>query len=228
MKSNEKTNVKGKGFFKKVDPISFALVVLLGASASFAAFQLVWNADAPVVSPGVVDNDDSTIPVVSNVAWLEEEVISPLETEEVAVMTSFFDAEADSAAAIADSLFVFPVGSGAYMSQNSFGTSFAAANGDVANVVSMLSGVVTSVEHDELVRGTIVTIQHENGAISVYNGLYDVTVTGGEEIEQGTVLGTTGLSLMEPESGNVVHVQFLLDGVEINPESVLNQRLGDL
>jgi len=230
MKLNENKTTKGKKFFKKVDPISFALVVLLGASASFAAFQLMTGTDAPVINLPGTNDDDTTIPVVSNVEWLDETVLSPLSLpeEDVAVVTTgFFNGEADSSADVVDSLFFFPLGTGFY-SENSFGTSFSAPNGEEADVVAILSGVVTSVDVDEILRGTIVTIQHENGAESIYTGLYNSTVTVGEEVERGQVLGTTGPSLMEPEAGNVVHLEFLLDGDNVNPESVLNQRLGDL
>ena len=41
MKLKEKmTNVKNKKLFKRIEPISLALVVLLGASAVFAGVQL--------------------------------------------------------------------------------------------------------------------------------------------------------------------------------------------
>jgi len=227
MKSNEK-NKSGKNFFKKVDPISFALVVLLGASATFAAFQLAWNNDTPVLSPGYTGTEDEATPVsVNNPEWLEETVISPLETTDVAVMTTFFDVEADSPEAIMESLFYFTVGSRA-ISEQSWGTSFSDANNDVVNVVSVLSGVVTDVWHDEALRGNIVTITHENGVQTVFTGLYNPTVSVGDEVAQGTVLGVTGLSLLEPDSGNVVHLEFIVDGENVNPETVIGQLLSDL
>ena len=48
MKFKERmTNLKNKKLFKKIDPISFALVVLLGASATFAgrrcSISTNWN-----------------------------------------------------------------------------------------------------------------------------------------------------------------------------------------
>ena len=61
MKFKERmTNLKGKKLFKKIDPISLALVVLLGASATFAGVQL-WltgmNGDQTVSNPSNSDND---------------------------------------------------------------------------------------------------------------------------------------------------------------------------
>ena len=62
MKLKEKmTNVKGKKLFKRVDPISLALVVLLGASAVFAGVQLYVNQsseDLTVQNPSSGNNND--------------------------------------------------------------------------------------------------------------------------------------------------------------------------
>lgn len=225
MKSNDKN--KTKNFFKKVDPISFALVVLLGASATFAAFMLASNAtlDIPVLNIG--DTDDETAPVITNPQWLEETVISPLQSDDWAVMTTFFDVEADSVADIVDSFFVINAGT-RLMSEQSWGTSFSGPNNDVVNVVSVLSGVVTDMWHDEVLRGHVVTITHENGVQTVYTGLYEPTVSVGDEVNQGYVLGTTGPSLLEPESGNVIHLEVVVDGENVNPETVIGQVLSDL
>lgn len=228
MKLKDKTNVKGKNFFKKVDPISFALVVLLGASATFAAFQLATTGGVTPVNIGVggIEDDAAAVGSVSNPQWLDEYVMSPLSTEEVAVTTTFWDEEAD-ATQLAGSLFVVELGQSMF-SEQSWGTSFRDYNNAVVDVKSVLSGVVSSIEHDEIIRGTIVTIDHENGAQSVFTGLYQPMVSVGDEVAQGDVLGTTGLSLLEPEAGNVVHMEFTINGEYVNPESIIGQRLGDL
>ena len=62
MKLKEKmTNVKNKKLFKRIDPISLALVVLLGASAVFAGVQLYVNQsseDLTVQNPANGNNND--------------------------------------------------------------------------------------------------------------------------------------------------------------------------
>ena len=229
MKSKDKTNVKVKNFFKKVDPISFALVVLLGASATFAAFQLAGNGGVatPVINQGIGDTDDTALVGLSNPEWLEEAVIYPIDSETVAVTTTFFNVEADSYDEVVDSVFLFQVGNRLFGEQ-SLGTSFRDYDNEVVNVVSVLSGVVSEIQHDELTRGMILTIDHENGAQSVFTGLYDVTVEVGDQVDQGAVLGLTGLSLLEPDSGNVVHFEFIHNGVHVNPENIIGTLLGDL
>lgn len=240
MKFKERmTNLKGKKLFKKIDPISLALVVLLGASATFAGVQL-WltgmNGDQTVSNPSNGDNDivyvneDGTTTVnkttdPETLALLEEVIKSPLEGEEVTVAKSYYDQTADTTTQV-NSLFYYKVGETMY-SHESKGVSLKDTNNETVNVVAALSGKVASVK-DEILKGTVVTIEHENGVETVYTGVYNVNVEAGDEVEQGTVLGKTGLSQLEPDSGNVIHFEVLKDDVKVNPETVIDKKLGDL
>ena len=240
MKFKERmTNLKGKKLFKKIDPISLALVVLLGASATFAGVQL-WltgmNGDQTVSNPSNSDNDivyvneDGTTTVnkttdPETLALLEEVIKSPIEGEEVTVAKSYYDQTADTTTQV-NSLFYYKVGETMY-SHESKGVSLKDTNNETVNVVAALSGKVASVK-DEILKGTVVTIEHENGVETVYTGVYNVNVEAGDEVEQGAVLGKTGLSQLEPDSGNVIHFEVLKDDVKVNPETVIDKKLGDL
>lgn len=240
MKFKERmTNLKGKKLFKKIDPISFALVVLLGASATFAGVQL-WltgmDGDQTVSNPSNTDNDivytneDGTTVVnkttdPETLALLQEVIKSPLEGEEVTVAKSYYDQTADTTTQV-NSLFYYKVGETMY-SHESKGISLKDTNNETVNVVASLSGKVASVK-DEILKGTVVTIEHENGVETVYTGVYNVEVEVGDEVEQGSILGTTGLSQLEPDSGNVIHFEVLKDEVKVNPETVIDKKLGDL
>ncbi len=240
MKFKEKmSNLKNRKLFKKVDPISFALVVLLGASATFAGVQL-WltgsNSNQTVSNPSnngdvVYTNGDGTATPVNKttdaktVALLQEVIKSPLESEDTEVAKSYYDQTAETSLQV-KSLFSYKVGETVY-TRESKGVSLKDANNEEVNVVAALSGTVTAVK-DEILKGTVVTIEHENGVKTVYTGVYDVTVEAGSEIEQGAVIGKTGLSQLEPDSGNVVHFEVLKDDVKVNPETVIDKKLGDL
>lgn len=229
-------NLKNKKMFKKIDPISFALVVLLGASATFAGVQLYLtgqNGDATVSNPansGAYSEDGSATTVNTTndektVAALKEVVISPLAGEDVEVTKHYYDETADTAVQT-QSLFYYKVGDSTY-TEGSKGMSLKDKNDEAVNVVAALSGKVASVK-DELLKGTVVTIEHENGIKTVYTGVYGVDVAVGDEVSQGAVLGTTGLSQLEPDSGNVVHFEIVKNDVKINPETVIDKKLGDL
>ena len=158
MKKNnnvKNTGLKNKGLkslIKKVDPISFALVLLLGAATTFAGFQLVMNTgETPVVNPNV-GMGETDMPTIANdpeiARLLEETVIAPVETETLEVTINFFDAEAD-AADLVNSFFYFPVGN-TKISHQSRGMSFGCSSEEAINVVASLTGTVVSVEEDVL------------------------------------------------------------------------------
>ena len=117
MKFKERmTNLKNKKLFKKIDPISFALVVLLGASATFAGVQLALTGinDPSVSNPSdvVYTNEDGTTTVnkttdAETVALLQEVIQSPLEGEDVVVAKTFYDQTADTSVQV-NSIFFLP------------------------------------------------------------------------------------------------------------------------
>ena len=231
-------NLKNKKLFKKIDPISFALVLLLGASATFAGVQLAltgMNGDSSVSNPAngnssVYTKGDGTTPVnkttdAETVVLLQEVIQSPLEGEDVVVAKTFYDQTADTSIQV-NSIFSYQVGETMY-THESKGVSLKSSDNEAVNVVAALSGKVVDVK-DEVLKGTVVTLEHENGVQTVYTGVYDVAVKAGDEVKQGTVIGKTGLSQLEPDSGNVVHFEVLKDEVKVNPETVMNKKLGDL
>lgn len=221
-----------KTFFKKADPVTFALIALLGVSAVFAWVQItgVGRQDVytPVVAPAL---DEDTAPVfnpmdVPTVAT-PEVFITPVDTDDFNVTTTFFDETSEDVAALASSIFFFQVGNGKY-SHPSQGVSFACEDDKVVNVVAPLSGIVSSVIDDDPVRGTIITIDHEEGLQTILTGVYNVTVTTGDEVRQGRALGVTGVSRLEPDSGNVVHLEVVQSGNFINPKEVIGRTISDL
>jgi stage II sporulation protein Q len=233
MKLKNKTeNFKSGKMKKKVDPISLALVVLLGVSATFATWQLAFNqGDAPAITIPTPDVEDDYMAVNSNDPelnrLLNEEIINPVSSENYEVTMNFFIPSEDIAT-VASSIFWYSVSDNAEFSQESVGMSFSGPNGDVTDVVSVLSGVVSDVHNDEVLSRVIITIDHENGAQSVFSGVYNSELAVGDEVVAGAVIGQTGLSRLEPNSGNVVHFEFIHNGTNLNPADVIGQRLGDL
>ena len=126
MKFKERmSNLKNKNY-SKIDPISFALVVLLGASATFAGVQL-WltgmNGNQTVSNQQMVimmlvyTNGDGTTTVnkttdAKTVALLQKVIKSPLE-EDVVVAKSYYDQTADTSIQV-KSLFNYKVGETVY------------------------------------------------------------------------------------------------------------------
>ena len=220
-----------KTFFKKADPVTFALIALLGVSAVFAWVQLTGVGRHASYTPVVAPVADETAPVFSPIdlptAARPEVFIAPVDTDDFNVTTTFFDETSEDALALASSIFFFQVGNGKY-SHPSQGISFACEDDEVVNVIAPLSGTVSSVIDDDPVRGTIITIDHDEGLQTILTGVYNVTVTTGDEVVQEQTLGVTGVSRLEPDSGNVVHLEVVQGGNFINPKEVIGRMINDL
>ena len=222
---------KFKNFIKKADLVTFALIALLGISTVFALTQIIstssYRPDVPVAA--VVDEEEPRpvfneveIPAIVTPA---EVFIVPVDTTNYNITTTFFDETSEDVAV--SSLFFFELGGGKY-SHPSQGVSFTCSDDEVVNVVAPLSGTISSIDAEHAVRGTVVTIDHEHGLQTVLTGVYDVTVAVGSTVNQGDTLGVTGLSRMEPDSGNVIHLEVMHGGEFINPEHIIGKTAGDL
>lgn len=231
--------LKDKKILKKFDPISFALVLLLGASAVFSAVQIFGNRDDITVAPPVTNGDDvivvdkdqkgETIPTTAKGDESDntegEIVKSPIASEDIAYTTRYYS-DTVSEDEQTQRFFYFTAGNSLY-SHESKGVSLKLANNEKADVVASLSGTVTSVK-DEILRGTVVTIDCGNEIQTVYTGVYDVKVAEGDEVKQGDTIGSTGLSQREPEAGNVIHFEIIKDGSKINPETAFEKNTKEL
>ena len=221
-------------FLKKADPVTLALIALLGVSSVFAWVQLTGPGRQASYVPAVAPETDRTQPVFSPIELPDVEPVStpetfmaPVDTTNFSVTTTFFNEESEDQVALASSIFFFQVGNGKY-SHPSQGTSFACRDNEVVNVIAPLSGTVSSIVDDDPVRGTIITIDHEEGVQTILTGVYSVSVTTGDDVDQGQALGVTGTSRLEPESGNVVHLEVYQSGNFINPEEAIGRTISDL
>ena len=124
------------------------------------------------------DTRDEVLSYVSNVILEEaepvintkEKMISPYTDQTVTVGKSYYDYKAD--AATQEKAIIYH--DNTYL-QNS-GTDFISEN--VFDVVSVLDGSVTDVKEDDTL-GKIVEIKHDNGYVSIYQSLSEVSVKKG-------------------------------------------------
>ncbi|MBQ2960949.1 MAG: M23 family metallopeptidase [Oscillospiraceae bacterium] len=86
------------------------------------------------------------------------------------------------------------------------------------SVAAACSGSVIALEEDSLY-GTVVSIDHGDGLISVYANLAALpTVTVGDWLEAGDIIGSVGTTaLCEIGQGTHLHFAMKLDGASVNP-----------
>lgn len=105
--------------------------------------------------------------------------------------------------------------------QNS-GTDFVSEN--VFDVVAVLDGNVTDVKEDETL-GKVIEIKHENGYISIYQSLSEVSVKKGDIVTQGQVIGKSGTNELDKDMGNHLHFELYVNGQVVDPTLYLNKEI---
>lgn len=105
--------------------------------------------------------------------------------------------------------------------QNS-GTDF--INENIFDVVAVLDGNVTDVKEDETL-GKVIEIKHDNGYISIYQSLSEVSVKKGDMITQGQVIGKSGTNELDKDMGNHLHFELYVNGQVVDPTLYLNKEL---
>ena len=101
------------------------------------------------------------------------------------------------------------------------------AKEEVFDVLVTFDGTVIDIGEDELV-GKTVKIRHNNELISVYQGIDNIEVHEGDIVFTGTRIGTSGTNIINKDLGNHLHFEIYKNGVCINPENVINQKIGDI
>lgn len=95
-------------------------------------------------------------------------------------------------------------------------------NNDPFDVVSIADGTVISVTEDESI-GKKIEIKHDNGLISTYQSLSEVTVKKNDVVSQGQVIGKSGTNELDKELGNHLHLEIYENGQSVNPELYLGK-----
>lgn len=101
------------------------------------------------------------------------------------------------------------------------GLDFQVANG--SKVYSILDGKVLDV-YDNILEGTVVVIEHDDGLVSTYGSLDDkVTLEKGDSVSRGQEIGTVSSSATaELDAGAHLHFSMTDNGEKIDPASYLN------
>lgn len=96
------------------------------------------------------------------------------------------------------------------------GVDIMAASG--AAVGSVCDGKVSSVTQSKL-EGWVVTIEHDNGIVSIYKGLSGEGIaTAGVTVKAGEQIGTLAETmLLEQKDGTHLHLEMKKDGVLVDP-----------
>lgn len=193
--------------------ISFILlvggIVLLGFITKKASKD-----EYQYVSKGILEYEQyvqvvNTTPIISR----------PYTDSSVSLIKNYYDYMTESSAQ-EESLIYYE---GTYI--QSSGVSY--SNGSSFDVVSILDGIVKEVKEDSLL-GNVITIEHENGIISIYQSLSDIVVNTGDSVVQGQALAKSSTSNISTELNNHLYFELVVNGVCVNPENYYDKAINEI
>lgn len=98
---------------------------------------------------------------------------------------------------------------------------------DSFDVVAIYDGTVTSISQDNLL-GTVVTVTHSNNVISIYQSLSEIEVQENQVINQGDIIGKSGVCNIEKDLNNHLHFELIVSGKVVNPELYYDKKIEEL
>ena len=90
------------------------------------------------------------------------------------------------------------------------------------DVIAIANGTITRVKEDDSL-GKTIEIKHDNGLISTYQSLSEVSVKKDDVISQGQVIGKSGINEIDKDLGNHLHLEIYENGISVNPEMYLGK-----
>ena len=158
------------------------------------------------------DTISDTVPVINET----RKMINPYTDSSVTISKSYYDykgeaKEQEISITVYENTYIQNTGID-YISTNTF------------DVVSVLDGTVVTVKEDELL-GKIIEVKHDNGLITSYQSLSEITVQKNDKIKQGQVIGKSGTNKLDKEIGNHLHFEIYENGSSVNPINYLNKEV---
>lgn len=95
------------------------------------------------------------------------------------------------------------------------------------DVVAILDGKVTKVSNDDTV-GNIITIEHENGIVSTYESIKDITVKEGDTVKQGDKIATSSTANITSDLKNHLYFELSVKEQIVNPEDYFDKSIDEI
>lgn len=193
---------------------SFAFIAIMSAIYLLDMSSSPKDLDDKVLYVNDIILDD-VFPVVS----AKEIILRPFLDDTVTVAKKFYDYNASEEEQSASLIYY----QGTYIPNS--GVDYKGI--ESFDVMSILDGTVTQISESGLL-GKIVEITHSNNLVSVYQSLGEVTVSQGEIVIQGQVIGKSGVSNISTDLGNHLHFEIIYDGQNIDPENCYGKEIDQL
>lgn len=101
------------------------------------------------------------------------------------------------------------------------------SNGSAFDVVSVLPGTVKEVKEDDTL-GNVITIEHVNGIVSIYQSVSDILVKAGDQVMNGQKLAKSSTSNISKELENHLYFELVINGECVNPEEYYDKTVNEI
>ena len=162
---------------------------------------------------------EDIIPVVGETTPTVEQIVNPYTDQSVTITRNYYDYAADEKTQKTSIIYY----EGTYIP--STGLTYKGASD--FDVVSILSGVVTSVKEDKLL-GNVIEIKHDNNIISVYQSLNEIIVKENDTVAQGQVIAKSGISNIDPSSENHLYFELIVNNETVNPTNYFGKPVNEI
>lgn len=195
---------------------AFGFVFLLGVIYAIESYIFTYrynDNDIDYVNKTIFDEE---IPVVNTT---EDMLIRPYTDNNIKILKGYYDSN-DEASNQENALIYY---------ENTYLPNSGVSYGGVDNfdVIAVYNGTVSSIKQDNLL-GTVVTITHDNNMISIYQSLGEINVQENQVINQGDIIGKSGVCNIEKDLNNHLHFELILNGKVVNPETYYNKKIKEL
>lgn len=192
-----------------------SIITIVGASSYLATsyFSLINTDNNSYVLRDMIS---SNLPVGKEV---EKKIIKPYNDENVKVIRDYYKADGDRNTQ-ENSLILYE---NTYMPN----TGILYGSGEAFDCLSIYEGTVKNVSEDD-VFGFIVEIEYSNNFVAKYSSLASVEVAKGDNVSIGEVIGKSGKNKIISESQNMLLLEIIYDGVNVDPKDYFDKNLEEM
>ena len=194
----------------------FGLIMLIGliylTESMIAKGKNFNNQDYSYVSKTIFDD---IIPVIKT----EDKLVKPFTEEGVEELTKYYDYKSDEKEqqnSIIKYDNTYMQSSGVLYTKNS-----------TFDVISVLPGTIEDIKEDELL-GKTIKVKHNDNVYSVYECLSDATISKGDSVISGQVIGQSGTCNLNKDNKNHVYFELLVENKNVNPNNYYGKTLDEI
>lgn len=158
---------------------------------------------------------DDILPVIK----IEDKLVKPFTVDDVKELTKYYDYKADEKSQ-QESIINYE---NTYM--QSSGISY--GKDSIFDVVSVLPGTIEEIKEDELL-GKVIKVKHNDNVYSVYECLGETTISKGDNVIAGQVIGQSGKCNINKDVNNHVYFELIVNNKNVNPNDYYGKTLKEI